>query len=369
LGYFKEVNVETQEVAGSQDQVDLVINVAEKPTGSISLGAGFSSTDGFGLNFGFKQENAFGSGNSLGMEVNTSKLNRAIVFNTTNPYITDDGVSRTIDVYQRTTKPYVDIDSYSIESTGASMRFGLPISDVDTLYLGGGVERTRILPGALLPTVYQDFSNEFGLTVNGVPLTLGWARDSRDSALIPSTGKVMRVTGEWSVGGEMRYARATTQYQQFVPISKKVTLALNGEFSMGAATGNTSYPVFKNYYSGGLGSVRGFEGGSLTTALQRLQVNPVATGGAKKINLNGELLSPLPGGGNDRTLRMFGFVDMGGVFGSDESVQFGDLRSSYGVGISWVSPVGPLRLAFARPIKSFDTDKLQYMQFQIGTTF
>jgi outer membrane protein insertion porin family len=369
LGYFKEVNVETQEVAGSQDQVDLTITVAEKPTGSISLGAGVSSADGLGFNFGFKQENAFGSGSSLGMEVNTSKLNRAIVFNTTNPYVTDDGVSRTIDLYQRTSKPYSDIDSYSIETTGASMRFGFPVTDLDTVYVGGGVDRTTIVPGTLLPTAYQTFANEFGLTTNAVPLTLGWARDSRDSALIPSTGKVMRVSGEWSVGGELRYARATMQYQQFFALSKKVTAAFNGEYSMGAATTNTSYPIFKNYYSGGLGSVRGFEPNSLTTAAQRLQATPVPTGGAKKITLNGELLSPLPGGGNDRTLRMFGFVDTGGVFASDESVQFGDLRSSYGVGISWISPVGPLKLAFARPIKSFDSDKLQFMQFQIGTTF
>jgi outer membrane protein insertion porin family len=369
LGYFKEVAIETQEVVGSPDQVDLTITVAEKPTGSISLGAGFSSADGFGLTFGFKQDNAFGSGSSLGMEVNTSKVNRAVVFSTTNPYFTENGVSRTIDFSQRNSKPYVDLDSYSIETTGASMRFGFPFNDSDTIFLGGGVDRTTIVPGTLLPTVYQDFSNEYGLTTYAVPLTLGWARDTRDSALIPSTGKVMRTSGEWSVGGELRYARATVQYQQFFPLSKKVTAAFNSELSMGAATSGQAYPVFKNYYSGGLGSVRGFEQGSLTTAAQRLQATPTATGGTKKINFNGELLSPLPGGGNDRTLRMYGFVDAGGIYGSDESIQLGDLRSSFGVGISWISPVGPLRLAFARPIRQFDSDRLQTMQFQIGTTF
>jgi outer membrane protein insertion porin family len=117
-----------------------------------------------------------------------------------------------------------------------------------------------------------------------------------------------------------------------------------------------------------LGSVRGFEQGSLTTGTQR-SLGLIATGGSKKFNLNAELLSPLPGGGNDRSLRMYGFFDAGGIFGADESIQFGDLRTSVGVGISWISPVGPLRLAFAKPISKFEGDRIQSLQFQIGTTF
>lgn len=368
LGYFKEVTLDTQEVPGSPDQVDLTVTVVEKPTGTVSLGAGISSSDGLGLMFGFKQENVFGSGSSLGMELNTSKVNRTIVFNTTNPYVTDDGVSRTIDLYQRNTKPYTDIDSYSIETVGTSVKYGIPMTDLDTVYLGVGVDRTTIVPGTLLPTVYKDFATEFGYTSNAVPLTVGWARDSRDSALVPSTGKVIRTSGEWSVAGELRYARGTVQYQQYYPVSKKVTAAFNSDFSMGAGTNGLSYPVFKNFYSGGLGSVRGFEQGSLTTAAQR-EAGLVATGGAKKITFNAEVLSPLPGGGNDRTLRMYGFVDAGGIYGANESVQLSDMRSSYGVGISWISPVGPLRLAFARPLSKFEGDKLQGIQFQIGTAF
>ncbi len=368
LGFFKEVTMETQEVPGSPDQVDLTVNVLEKPTGSISVGAGLSSSEGFGLTFGFKQENAFGSGSSLGIELNTSKYNRTVAFNTTNPYFTEDGVSRTIDVYQRTSKPYTDIDSYALETSGASMRFGVPFTDVDTVFFGGGVERTTVVPGTLLPAVYQDFANQFGYSANSVPLTVGWARDTRDSALVPSTGKVMRASGEWSVAGDLRYVRGTLQYQQFFPVSRKVTAAINGDFSMGAGTTDLSYPVFKNYYSGGLGSVRGFEQGSLTTGAQRA-AGLIATGGTKKVNFNAELLSPLPGGGNDRTLRMYGFFDAGGIFGADEAIQIGDLRTSVGVGISWISPVGPLRLAFAKPLSKFDSDKIQTMQFQIGTSF
>ncbi len=368
LGFFQDVFLETQNVAGSQDQVDLLVSVKEKPTGSLSLGAGFSSSDGLGLTFGFKQDNAFGSGNSLGMDVNTSKYNRSVAFNTTNPYFTDDGVSRTFDLAMRTSKPYTDIDSYSLETTSAAVRFGVPFTDVDTVYFGLGVDRTTIVAGTGLPPAYQDYANQFGYTTNAVPLTVGWGRDTRDSALVPSSGRLMRATAEWSVAGELRYLRGTAQYQQFFPLSKKVTGAINGEISAGAGTNGLSYPIFKNYYAGGLGSVRGFEQGSLTTGSQRAAFLS-ATGGAAKVNFNTEILSPLPGGGTDRTLRMFGFVDAGGVFDAGEAIQLQDLRSSYGVGISWISPVGPLRLAFAKPIRQFDGDRIQTMQFQIGTTF
>lgn len=368
LGYFKDVSIDTQEVAGVPDQVDLTVTVSEKPTGSLSLGAGVSSSDGLGLQLGFKQDNAFGSGNSLGIELNTSKLNRTIVINTTDPYFTDDGVSRSIDVYERNTKPYVDLNSYSLQTMGASLRFGVPFTETDTVFLGLGADQTTIVPGTLLPIAYSDFADQFGYSTSAIPLTVGWARDTRDSGLVPSAGRLVRFTGEWSVGGELLYARTTGQVQQYFPLSKKVTLAFNGELSMGASTNGKPYPLFKNYYSGGLGSVRGFEQGSLTTGTQRAQ-GLVATGGAKKITLNAEVLSPLPGGGNDRTLRMYAFVDAGGVYSPDEAIQLGDMRSSLGVGISWISPVGPLRLAVARPILKFDSDKIQALQFQIGTSF
>ena len=366
LGYFKDVGVETQEVPGSPDLVDLSINVSEKPTGSLSLGAGFSSSDGLGLSFGLKQDNAFGSGNSLGIQVNTSKINRVVVLNTTDPYFTDDGVSRTLDVYHRTTSPYQDQSYYQLVTTGGSVRFGVPFTADDTVYFGAGIENTSIVPGTGLPTTYQDYANKFGYDSTAVPLTIGWSRDRRDSALSPNSGRYQRANAEWSAAGDVRYLRATYQYQQFVPINKQFTAAFNGELGWGTALGGRTYPVFKNFYGGGLGSVRGFEQGSLGP---RDEFGTVL-GGNQKINLNAELLAPFPGAGNDRTLRMYAFVDVGSVSGPDATNEnASSLRASTGVGISWISPVGPLRLAIARPLKQFDGDKIQSMQFQIGTSF
>lgn len=366
LGYFKEVGIETQEVPGSPDQVDLSINVVEKPTGSLSLGAGFSSADGLGLSFGLKQENAFGSGNSLGVQVNTSKYNRVVVFNTTDPYFTPDGVSRTIDVYYRTSSPYQDESYYKLKTSGGSLRFGVPFTETDTVYFGAGVEDTTIVKGTLLPASYQAHIDEYGLSSVAIPLTVGWSRDRRDSALAPNSGRFQRANAEWSPAGDVRYVRATYQFQEFIPLTKQFTAAFNAEVGVGASAGDKSYPVFKNFYGGGLGSVRGFEQGSLGP---RDELGTVL-GGTRKLNLNAEILSPFPGAGNDRTLRMYAFADVGSVGGSGATnANAGSLRASVGVGVSWISPVGPLRLAFAKPIKKFDGDKIQTMQFQIGTSF
>ncbi len=366
LGYFKDVGIETQEVPGSPDQVDLTITVSEKPTGSLSLGAGFSSADGFGISFGFKEDNAFGSGNSLGVQVNTSKINRVIVFNTIDPYFTQDGVSRSIDLYHRNSSPYQDQNYYQLVATGGSLRFGVPFTEIDTVYFGAGIEKTTIVPGTALPTSYMAYANQYGYSSMATPFTAGWSRDSRDSALSPNSGRYQRAYAEWSMAGEARYLRTTYQYQQFIPLNKQFTVAFNGEAGWGMAPGDRSYPVFKKFFGGGLGSVRGFEQGTLGPQ----DASGVALGGSSKLNLNAELLSPFPGSGNDRTLRMYAFADIGGIAGPDGVNQNANsLRSSVGVGVSWISPVGPLRLAFAKPIKKFDGDKIQNMQFQIGTNF
>jgi len=366
LGYFQNVSIESTEVPGSNDQVDLTLKVEEKPTGSLTLGAGFSSNDGLGLMFGINQQNAFGSGNSLGMQINTSRINRIVVLNTTDPYFTQDGVSRTIDLYHRVSRPYLDEGSYALETTGTSLRFGIPFTERDTVYLGAGVERTTVVSGTYLPTAYQDYANKFGYASTGLPLTAGWARDNRDSALVPTSGNFQRATAEWSAGGEVRYIRGTYQYQHYIPLSKQYTFAFNGDLALGQAMAGQDYPLFKNFYGGGLGSVRGFEAGSLGP---RDAATGLVLGGPKRVNINLEMQAPFPGAGNDRTLRMYGFFDMGNVYGADEAIQVDQFRSSAGVGISWISPMGPLRLAFATPVRRFDSDRIQSIQFQIGTTF
>ncbi|MFP5484454.1 MAG: outer membrane protein assembly factor BamA [Gammaproteobacteria bacterium] len=366
LGYFTEVNIETQEVPGAPDQVDLVINVAEKPTGSLQLGAGFSSAEKLSFSFAVKQENVFGSGNYLGVDVNTSKFKRTLVFSTTNPYFTPDGISRTLDLYYRTDKPYEDQGgNYELITTGGGVRFGVPFTEIDTVFFGGALEQTRIKAGTNIPAAYLAYADRYGATSTSVPLTIGWSRDSRDSALAPNVGRLQRLNTEWSVAGDARYVRANYQYQQYVPLSKKFTLAFNGEVGLGKGMGGRPFPVFKNFYSGGLGSVRGFDQGTLGPR----DVTGASLGGPKKLTFNAELIAPFPGAGNDRTLRVFTFLDVGNVYGDGEKMRLSDMRASVGVGLSWISPLGPLRLAFANPVRKYAGDRIQKLQFQIGTSF
>ena len=365
LGFFTEVNLETQEVPGSPDLVDLLVSVTEKPTGSITLGAGFSSYEKVALTFGITQENAFGSGNYLSLQVNTSKYNRNIVLSTTDPYFTEGGISRTIDVFTRTTRPYYgDLNSYSIVNSGVGMRFGVPVTEFDTVYVGANAEQTQVKEGTYLPT------NRVPGTWTSLPLTLGWARDRRDSALVPTSGNYQRVFSDWSVAGDTRYVRANYQFQQYTPLTKKFTFAFNTDLGWGKGLNGQAYPWFKNFYVGGLGSVRGYQQSTLGSFSKDTNTgNILYEGGAKKVVFNAELVGPFPGAGNDKTLRMFGFVDAGYAFAYNENVDLNKLRSSYGVGLSWISPMGPLRFSYGIPINARPDDKIQKLQFQIGTAF
>jgi outer membrane protein insertion porin family len=405
LGFFTEVTVDTAEVPGTNDQIDLAVNVAEKPTGSLQLGAGYSSTDKVSLTFGITQENVFGSGNYLGLQVNTSSYNRSISLTATDPYFTKDGISRTLNVFHTTTRPYYEADgNYKLASDGGSVRFGLPVGELDTVYLGIGVERYSFTPGTNgaytlvngsyvytgTPQAYLDYFKCTGTapsvvctnsSVVGIPATVGWSRDDRDSALVPTSGRLQRANLEVGVGSELRYLKTDYQYQQYFALSKQYTLAINGQLGYAKALGGSTFPIFKNFYAGGLGSIRGFEQNSLGPVDA---VTGGSLGGTRKAIFNMEFSTPFPGAGNDRSLRLYTFLDAGNVF-ADRTASMTDaqwkaqnrLRASAGLGISWISPLGPLRLAYAVPLayQKADTangiaaDRTQRFQFQIGTSF
>ena len=366
LSYFKEVNVETNEVPGSPDQVDLLITVEERPTGNLMVGAGYSSAEKLTFSASIKQDNVFGSGHYLAVEVNTSQSNRNLVFSTVDPYFTVDGISRGIDLFYRTSRPLNSLgDQYQLATPGATIRFGVPFSDFDTVFFGLGLERTEIKATTSIPNSYYLFREQFGPTSHAVPLTLGWQRDQRDSVLTPSSGRYQRVNLEWSIAGDVRYLRTNLQFQQYWALPAKLTLGLNAEIGLGQGLGGKPFPIFKNFYGGGLGSVRVFEQGSLGV------VDPTGAfiGGAKRLNINGELYFPVPGTGNDKSLRIFAFADAGNVWREGEPITTGSLRASTGLGLSWISPVGPLKLSWGVPVQATSKDRIQRFQFQIGTAF
>ena len=371
LGYFKEVKVGTEPVPNSPDQVDINLTVAEKPTGMINLGVGYGQVDGVILSAGLTEDNVFGSGTNLTLNLNTSLYNRSAVLAHTDPYFTNDGISRTTSVYYRTMTPYSNNPGmYQVTTLGTGLSFGVPISEFDRIYGGANVERNTIGLYDNSPLAYREYVYNYGDTTTAVILNTGWSKDTRDSAIAPTRGSFTRLKADLGTVN-LKYYMLGAQQQLFVPIGRDYTLAFNALFDYGKSYSDLQYPIFKNIYAGGIGTVRGFSQNSLGP---RDLITGTYLGGSKRVVGNVQFYLPMPGTQNDRTLRWFTFVDGGQVFGTDgygndTAIDLSKMRYSAGVGLSWVSPLGPLQLSLAKALNAKEGDNLQVFQFQIGTGF
>jgi outer membrane protein insertion porin family len=376
-GYVKDSEITTVDVPGSPDQVDVNVKVEEKPTGSISIGAGFSSTEKLILTAGINQENAFGTGTNIGLNFALGKINQSIALSQYDPYFTENGISRYTDLFYRSSKPlyYAGDSAYQIKSVGTNLKFGVPYTEVDRVFFGSGFELYDINVTQNTPQPYQNYANAWGVATPpggrvqtyNIPATVGWARDGRDSALIPSKGSLQKLSGEVGTPlGNLLFYQLNAQYQQYHSFSKGNILSFNGEVGYGEGYGNKPYPITKNYFVGGIGSVRGYAPGSLGAKYFNTFTGTwLPTGGQSKIVTNVEYTFPVPGSGVDKTLRIFTFADGGNAFQDINLV----LRYSYGVGLSWISPLGPLKFSYGIPINSQPNDNIQRLQFQVGTAF
>ncbi|QWD68817.1 outer membrane protein assembly factor BamA [Polynucleobacter sp. VK25] len=376
LGYFTETDISSEDVPGSPDQVDVNVKVTEKPTGAVTLGAGFSSTEKLILSAGINQDNAFGTGTAIGLNASLGKITQNLTLSNYDPYFTEDGISRYTDLYYRSSKPlyYAGDPDYQIKSVGSNIKFGVPYTEVDRVFFGTGIEVFSIYATTNTPIPYQQYVTSYGGTVPGrlqtynVPITVGWSRDGRDSTLIPSDGSLQQLSAEVGTPvGDLTFYRLYGQYQKYHSFSKGNILSFNGEVGYGEAYGNKPFPITKNYFVGGIGSVRGYAPGSLGPQYFNSLVGAYQpTGGQSKIVTNVEYTFPVPGSGVDKTLRLFTFVDGGNAFGENINLV---LKYSYGMGLSWISPLGPLKFSYGIPYKSSPTDNIQRLQFQVGTAF
>lgn len=368
LGYFKDVKIDTQPVPGTSDQVDLNMEVEEKPTGNLLLGAGISSTDSLVISAAIQQQNLFGTGKTVGLEVNTSSVNRTISFSQTDPYYTIDGISRSINVFDRVTDAArLRLGDYKLQTTGAGVRFGYPISEYERVFFGVGYEATKLDVTDLSPARFRLYVRDFGDSSYAVLANAGYSFDTRDSAIAPTRGQLRRLNFEVATPlGDQQFYKTTYQEQVYLPIAKQYTLALNGELTAGFGYGNSPYPLFRNVYAGGIGTVRGFRASSLGPR----DSDFVPLGGSKRLIGNAEFFFPIPGmNARDRSFRAFTFLDAGNVYQVDEKVSLGQLRYSAGLGISWQSPVGPLKFSYGIPLNKQENDDVQKVQFTIGTGF
>lgn len=377
---FKGVTIETPAVAGTADQIDVNVNVEEKPSGNLMFGAGFSSSEKVVLSGGISQNNIFGSGKNVAVQFSTGKVNRTYSLSYTDPYFTVDGISQGFDVYLRNTDPTsLQVGYYKTSSMGGGLRWGFPIAEKEYLTIGVAVDSTKtIIDRIYSPPQYIRFVDDNGgRNSNSVkhftlPITVGWVKDSRDSHIYPTYGMLLRASGELSPPGtDLPYYRANVGVQYFYPLGKALTLAVSGDFAQGKGLSGKTLPFYKNFYAGGIGSVRGYETSSLGPTVTYVDGTGTQVtdrvGGTRKVNGTVELLFGLPG--FDRSLRLGVFTDIGQVFGSGDRTNVCNWCASAGISLAWISPLGPLKFNLAQPLNRQSGDKIERFQFQMGTTF
>ena len=376
LQYFSEVNLETPAVPGTSDQVDLNISVTEKSTGSIMFGAGLSSTEGVVLGVTVNQNNFLGTGNRVSAQVNTGRVNTVYSLSYTDPYFTPDGISRTFNVYRRDVDTsYLKTGTYQTSSYGGGVSFGMPLNERDSVSAGISFDSTKVDLQSDSPDRWKRYcgSDMTSLSCQNYSwmLNLGWAHDTRDNILYPNEGVFQRANLEIGLPGlDLQYYKADYKHSWYEPLTKGLTLMLNGELGYGDNYGGKEFPFFKNYYVGGVNSVRGFQTSSIGPYQPPEGTSyGYFTGGTKRIVGNAEIFFPVPGLKDSSQFRLSAFLDAGNVYAADQSLTLTDLRYSSGIGVSWYSPFGPLKVVLAKPLNAKEDDKTQFLQFQMGQQF
>ncbi|QDC80250.1 outer membrane protein assembly factor BamA [Candidatus Methylopumilus universalis] len=379
--FFSDVNIETPAVPGSTDQVDLKVKVTERNTGSIMFGAGLSSSEGIIGSFNVTQANFLGTGDRVAAQVNTGRVNKTYSLSVTKPFYTPEGISLSYDIYRRDVNTSsLNVVTYNTSSYGAGIRFTVPLSEKNAISYGLTLDSTEVsnLVVGTSPTRYIQYcsdvtgaSNSTGCSMTSLVASLGWSKDSRDNILMPKNGEFSRVSGEISAPGlDIQMYKLTLQETWYKGLNKNFTVMLNGQFGYANSYGGKEFPFFKNFYVGGVNTVRGYRQGALGAYQTGTGSNDnIFLGGNKQIIANAELFMPVPFLKNNDQFRLSAFVDAGNVYGHDESINLSDLRYSAGMGLMWVSPFGPLKLVYAKPFNNQITDKTESIQFQMGQQF
>ena len=371
LGFFEDVAVETPAVPGTNDLVDVDFTVSERPTGSLSAGVGFSDTQGFLVNFSLTQENFAGTGNRVAVEINNSEVSEIYSFSYRNPYYTEEGISRGFRIYYRTVDAAeANISNYATNSYGASINYGIPLSEIQRAGFGLGFENTELVTSTTTATEILDFIAREGRQFDTLTLDFSWTRDSRNRAIFADRGS--RTTASLEIaapGGDLQYYRANVSHVQYIPITEDIPLMVRLDLGYGDGYGDTTQlPPFKNYFAGGSQSVRGFEPLSLGGPNTR-DSNGDPLGGVARIVSNVELIFPNPFAENSKSVRFSVFVDGGWVYAAEDPIDLGELRYSAGVAAIWLTPIGALRFSLATPLNDQPGDRPQSFQFTMGTPF
>ncbi|WP_437881496.1 outer membrane protein assembly factor BamA [Pseudomonas sp. LRF_L74] len=414
LGYFKEVNVETPQVPGTDDQVDVNYSVEEQASGSITASIGFAQNAGLILGGSISQNNFLGTGNKVSIGLTRSEYQTRYNFGFVDPYWTVDGVSLGYNAFYRTTDYDdldVDVSSYSVDSLGAGVTIGYPISETARLTYGLTVQQDKLDTGYYTVDEILAFMDTEGKSFLNFKGSIGWSESTLNKGVLATRGHSQSLTLEATLpGSDLSFFKLDYRGQLFVPVTEKTALRFHTELGFGDGYGSTSgLPFYENYYAGGFNSVRGFEDSTLgprsTPSVARVNgvadytegagpgddgrytddQDAVAFGGNVLIQGGLEYLFPLPFVKDQSQLRTVLFWDVGNVFLSDcpaktastqymntqgcGDINLNNLASSVGLGVTWVTALGPLSFSLAAPIKKPDNADMQVFQFSLGQTF
>ncbi len=371
LGYFQSADITTMPVSGVGDDVDLNVNVEEKNSGNISFGVGYAQGQGVLLNISASQSNLFGSGKAGSLSASTSALNRSIALSFTDPYYKPNATSLGYDIYDNVYTPNLaGISPYSTQTIGARVRLGVPVSEFDKINFSTGFENNQInLSSSNVPLRFVQFTNQFGNSVNAVPVSVGWVRNTTDSSLWPTSGARYNQTADMTmpwVG--VQYYRLTSQNTWFTTLGDSdYVWRSNAQFGTIDAYGGSTVPFYQNYFLGGINSIRGYFIGTIGPK----DTDGSSLGGVNEVAWTNDILFPLPGIKDQRLVRLSVFYDMGSLWGGNS---FGitpqqAFRGSYGVALNWISPYAPITISYALPMFNQANDNLQPFQFQLGSSF
>jgi len=384
LGFFKEVNVETPAVSGIEDQIDINYTVEEQPSGSISATLGYAQDFGAILGLSYQESNVLGSGNSFNLSANRSSYQTSYSVSFFDPYYTVDAVSRGYSIFYRSTSyDERNIARFSTDSLGASINFGYPINEISRLNFSIGAENTIIKEGIFPAQEISRFLSAEGKKFSLLTVSAGYAMSALNRGLLPTGGKSQNLSFEMTIpGSELEFFRINYSGQIFFPLSRAFTLRLRTDLGYGGTFGSTkTYPFYKNFYSGGMGSVRGYETNTLgprTTRSPNDQYGePDPVGGNLLIEASAEIIFPLPFVKDQRQMKSVLFIDAGNVFNTNcpdistycLSPDEGELRYSAGVSVTWITGFAPISFALSYPFNRKPGDEGESFQFELGRTF
>lgn len=378
LSYLENVQIETKQVPGTDDMVDLEVSVEERLSGSFNIGAGFSQTEGLMFNIGLTQENLLGTGQSLAVSINTDSANTVYNISFTDPYYTVDGVSRTISLaFAKRDAAEEDIYDFQTDSYSANVNYGIPLSEYSTLRLGYGLSHVRLKLSSYNPSLEATaFVADHGDSYDNLLLSASYTYDTRNRTVFATKGSSQTVAMNLSTpGSDLEFYKLSYVTSFYLGLSEDFTLLLRSNLAYGNGYADLdSLPFYERYFAGGLRTVRGYDSNSLGPRDD--YGNPI--GGNMRATAGADLIFPIPFIEKPpSSVRLSAFYDVGNVYldtaptynASESGFQAEELRTSAGLSFVWLAPIGPLRFSWSKALNDVDGDNLKVFQFSIGSFF